>query len=274
MGVFGTAIFPTGSDVPKDATWIFLPSPPDCQPRDVTMTLDLTNSSGPTLQLQFQLRIYNSTRTFGLGILQPLPIVEYYTYASNQWGNATKPVSTKTGYGTYFTRSQYNFKPNTFEATVTLTLTLSDPITSKQLGRTGTGFTFGSGKGLRGGPEVDEFLIRFNDSPDWILNHELTLSVNYQPDWQLSLAETFPSPGKQFAVENVKAATWSLNFPSTLSRYFVTVYLVWAVPKELIWRDGSILISGIIIGTGAGFITEVLYDEHKKRSRIEASSES
>jgi hypothetical protein len=200
--------------------------------------------------------------------LQPLSVVENSTYASNPFGNVTIPVTTVTKYGTYFTRSQYNFTHITADTFVTLTLTLplSDPITSDQLGRKGTGFTFGNGKGLRGGPEVDEFEMQ-NETPDWILNHGLTLSVIYQPDWQLSLSETFPSPDKQFAVENVKAATWLLNFTSTLSRYFVSVDLVWAVPQELMWRDGLIFFSGIIISTGAGLISEVAYDEHKKRSK-------
>ncbi len=226
------------------------------------MNLNLTNSSASTLQLQFELAVHNATRTYRLGILQPLPVIGNRASASNSMGTASTPVTDVTPYGTYFTRSEYNFSTFGFFR-ISLTLTFSDPVTLCGLGKRGTGFTFGSGYGIRGGPEVDRFMK--DTTPSQILNQGLTLSTIYPAAWQLSLPETFPSPDKQFAVGNDRAASWLLNFTKVLPQYFVSVDLVWSVAQELAWRDGFIFLSGITVSAGAGILSEIGCGREKNR---------
>ena len=117
------------------------------------------------------------------------------------------------------------------------------------------GFTFGSGYGIRGGAEVDQFM-RETD-PSVVLNHGLTLSVTYLSSWQLSLPETYPLPDKEFGVGRDRAATWWLNFTAPILRnYFVTVTLVWAIPEDLMWRDWISFGSGVAIAIASGVVTE------------------
>lgn len=265
--ILGVTLFPSGTDVPRDATWIFLPQPmlpaySDYQPGSFTMTLDLTNSSASTLLLQLELAVHNATRIYRLGILQPLPVIESRVTASNSMGTASQPITNVTTYGTYFTRSEYRFNTSGFFR-ISLSLPLSDPVTLSGLGRRGTGFTFGSGYGIRGGPEVDRFMK--DTTPSQILNQGLTLSTIYPAAWQLSLPETFPSPDKQFAVGNDRAASWLLNFTKVLPQYFVSVDLVWSVTEELAWRDGFIFVSGITVSAGAGILSEIGCGREKNR---------
>lgn len=88
---FAVTVFSLGTEVPREATWIFVPqeelraqSMPDYKLEGVTLRLDLTNSDGPMLQVEFRLTIFNLTRTYGLGILQPFRVIEKDPTASLQ----------------------------------------------------------------------------------------------------------------------------------------------------------------------------------------------
>jgi hypothetical protein len=209
------------------------------------------------LQVEFWLSVFNLTRIYGLGILQPLGVVQKRATASvypNTQGSASTPITTVTPLGTYFTRSFFKF--NSYGTpSIVLNVPLSDAITFWAFGRRGTGFTFGSGYGIRAGAEVDQFMIETNEAE--ILNHGLTLSATYPPSWQLSLPETFPFPDKEFGVGQDRAATWWLNFTAPILRnYFVTVTLVWAIAEDLMWRDWISFGSGVAIAIASGVVTE------------------
>jgi hypothetical protein len=246
--------------VPRDAIWIFAPQSeltpqiaPDYQLIEATLRLDLTNSSGPILQVEFRLTVNNKTRTYGLGILQPLRVVENRATASNDLGLASKPITSMTPSGSYFTRSQFTFT-SYGTPTILLSVPLYAAMTFFDFGRKGTGFTFGTGYGIRGGPEVEEFMR--TSTPDVILNNGLTLSVIYPSSWQLTFPDTFPIPDKEFGVGGERAATWSLKFNSILPEYFVMVTLVWSDPAELMLRDLAIFGSGVLIAMGSGIAVE------------------
>jgi len=252
--------FSLGTGVPKEATWIFVPqiqaAPqplPDYELTGVTLRLDLTKTSGHELQVELRLHIFNKSRTYGLGILQPLRVAEDRTTASNSMGSATKPLTTVTPSGTYFTRSQFTFD-SVGSLSVYLNIPLYDAITFRDFGRRGTGFTFGSGYGIRAGDEVNQFMR--DTTPDAILNQGLTLSVIYPSIWQLSLSETFPWPDKEFAVGQDRAVAWSLNFNAVLPAYFVTVTLIWSIPDELKYHNLATFGSGVMIALGSGIVTE------------------
>ncbi len=259
--------------MPRDATWIFIPqeelapqSVPDYQLIGVTLRLDLTKTSGPMLQVEFRLTVINKTRIYGLGILQPLRVIENLTTASNSMGSASTPITTVTQFGTYFTRSQFMF--NSFGTpSLFLNVPLYDAITFLEFGKRGIGFTFGSGYGIRGGPVVDQFMR--TSTPDVILNNGLTLSVTYPSSWQLSSPDTFPSPDKEFAVGQDRAATWSLKFNAILPEYFVTVTLVWSIPDEVEFHNLVTFGSGVMIGLGSGIATE-----SSRRSRRQSNNKT
>jgi hypothetical protein len=205
------------------------------------------------LQVELRFSILNLSRTYDLGIMQPLPVIENRSTASNSMGSASTPITTVTPSGTYFTRSQFKF--NSFGTPyIFLNVPLHDAITFLEFGKRGTGFTFGSGYGIRGGPEVDQFMRA--SSPDVIFNNGLTLSVTYASSWQLSFPETFPSPDKEFGVGEFRAATWSLKFNQILPEYLVTVTLVWSISNELKLHDIANFVSGIMIGLGSGIVAE------------------
>lgn len=251
-GIFAATLFPIGTDAPRDATWIFVPQdrdPTDYGLESVTLWLDLTNSSCSVLRVEIRLSVYNKTRDYALGMLQPLQVIEDRTSASNLRGRASEPITSVTPSGSYFTRSRYSFE-NLGYASILLNVPVLDPITFWGFGRRGTGFTFGSGYGLRNaGPEVDQFMRDAN--PSVVLNRGITLSIIYPASWTLSVSETFPQPDKQFAVGEDRAATWLLNFHEVLPEYFETARIFWTVPQELQVRDLAILVSGSVFSLGA-----------------------
>jgi len=266
-GLFASTLISFGSNVPKDATWIFVPHQsnlPDYNLGGVTLRLDLTNSSHPMLQLEFDLCVFNNKTSYGLGILQPLHVIQNGVTTLNSMGTASDPITSVTQSGSYFTRTQYKFRSPGCNF-VFLNVPVSEAITSWMLGRRGTGFTFGSGLGIPADPEIEQFETA--TSPSEILNRGLTLSTFYPPDWQLSLSETFPLPDKQFGVGQDRAATWFLNFSKTLPLYFVTVSLVWNAGTLELWaRNWANFLSGIMIGIGSGILAESAR-RNKERSR-------
>jgi hypothetical protein len=260
---FAVTLFSIGTDVPRDATWIFVPQveltpqiAPDYQLIGVTLRLDLTNSSGHMLQVELDFMVNNKTRTYGLGIMQPLRVDEMRTAASNPNGDASHPITSVTLSGSYFTRSEYRFN-SLGQASILLNVAVCDAITFWDFASRGTGFTFGSGKGLMGGgPDVDQFMENKGSTPDVILNNGLTLSAIYPASWQLSLSGSFPLPDKQFAVGPDRAATWFLNFNRVLPSYFETVELVWNIRLCITLRDFANFTSGIMIAFGSGIVIE------------------
>jgi hypothetical protein len=252
VGTFATTLFPFGTAAPRDATWIFVPQdryPSDYALEGVTLWLDLANSSCSVLRVEIRLSIYNKTRDYSLGVLQPLQVIEERTTASNPRGRASKPSTTVTPSASYFTRSNYSFE-NLGYASILLDVPVLDPITFRELGRRGTGFTFGSGYGFRNvGHQVEEFMRDAN--PSVILNRGLTLSIIYPATWTLSLAETFPQPNKEFAADKDRVATWLLNLHEILPEYLETATIFWTIPQELQVRDLVILVSGSVFSLGA-----------------------
>jgi hypothetical protein len=256
---FAATVFSIGAEIPKEATWIFIPqdelvyqSVPDYKWVGVTLNLNLTNPNAPELQVEFTLTVFNKTRTYGLGLLQPLPVIENRTTALNSMGSASTPITTVTPSG-YFTRSQFKF--NSFGTpSIWLNVPLRDAITFRKLGEKGTGFTFGSGNGIRGGPEVEQFMQ--TSDPSVIIDKGMTLSVTYPSGWQLALPDTIPSPDKEFGVGEYRAATWSLNFHEILPTYFVTATLVWSITCQLELRDMLIFLSGVMISLGSSMAIE------------------
>jgi len=262
VGIFAVTLFSRGTDAPRDATWIFVPqdrNPTNYELESVTLRLDLTNSSCSVLRVEIGLTIYNKTRDYGLGILEPLPVIEARTSASNPRGNASDPVTSVTPSGSYFTRSRYSFEYLGYTS-ILLNVPVLDPITFWGFGRRGTGFTFGSGFGFRGaGSEVDQFMRDAN--PSVVLNRGLTLSIIYPASWTLSVSETFPQPDKQFAVGKDRAATWFLNFNEILPAYFETARIVWTIPHKLQLRDLAIFVSGSVFSLG----TTMLVSPYRER---------
>jgi len=255
VGIFATTLFPFGTAAPRDATWIFVPQdryPSDYALESVTLRLDLTNSSYSVLRVEIGLSVFNKTRDYALGMLQPLPVIEERTSASNPRGHASEPITSVTPSGSYFTRSRYSFEYLGY-ASILLDVPLLDPITFRELGRRGTGFTLGTGYGFRNvGHEVEEFMQDAN--PSVILNRGLTLSITYPASWTLSLAETFPQPNKEFAADKDRVATWFLNLHEILPEYLETATIFWTIPQELLEQDLVILVSGSVFSLGAAIL--------------------
>jgi len=252
IGAFSVTLFPIGTDAPTDATWIFVPQdryPTDYGLERISLWLDLTNSSCSVLRVEIGLSVYNRTRDYALGMLQPLQVIEEHTSASNLRGHASEPITSVTPSGSYFTRSRYSFEYLGY-ASIALNVPVVDPITFRGFGRRGTGFTFGGGPGFfNAGPDVDQFMQDAN--PVVVLNRGLTLSIFYPASWTLSLPETSPQPNKQFAVGKDRLATWLLNLHEILPEYFETVRIFWTIPQELQVRDLVILVSGSVFSLGA-----------------------
>jgi len=263
VGTFAATLLPIGTDAPRDATWIFVPqdrNPTDYRLESVTLRLDLRESSCPVLRVEVGLFVYNKTRDYGLGLMQPLQVIEKRTSASNPGGRASEPITSMTPSGSYFTRSHYSFD-NFGYTSILLDVPVLDPITLWGLGRRGAGFTFGSGYGFRNvGPEVNQFMEDTN--PSEILNRGLTLSIFYPASWTLSASETFPQPDKQFAVGGDRAATWFLNFHEVLPEYFETARIFWTISQELQVRDLAILVSGSVLSLG----TTILVSPYRERT--------
>lgn len=256
ISIFAVTSFSIGSDVPRDATWIFVPqseSTSDYELTGVTLRLDLTFLPNPLLQVELNLIVNNKTRAYGLGILQPLSIIEKDATIGSVSGPTFHATTNVTSSGSYFTRGRYQF-PSLGSTSLVLSVPVIGPITSWKFGRRGTGFTFGSGYGISSDSEIAQFMQ--DTTPNEILNRGLTLSIIYPRSWVLSLSETFPQPDKQFALGQDRVATWFLNFSGVLPQYFVTVSPAWLVPQELDLREWANFISGIMIGIGSGVVAE------------------
>ena len=86
VGTFAATLLPIGTEAPRDATWIFVPQdrdPTDYKLESVTLRLDLRDSSCPVLSVEVGLSVHNETRDYGLGLLQPLQVIDECTSASN-----------------------------------------------------------------------------------------------------------------------------------------------------------------------------------------------
>ena len=236
-----------GSDVPKDATWIFVPQEnangrsPDFRQLFVTLLLDLTNSSGPTLELVVSLDVSNAARTYSIGIMQPLAVV------------ASDRNTIVTSTGSYLSRQVYHVN-GAGQAYLILFVTLQDALTIRNFVSQGTGFTFGSNQPLP--VEAGQFMKENETDPSWILNNSIILSTIYPPSWQLSLSETTPQPDKLYAKGTEKAAVWALDLKKAPSLYFETVEIVWNKRFNLSIRDLINFIAAICIAFGSGMMIE------------------